>query len=39
VPSAGRDSIEQLIEIGFLLGGDFELEHIAAQRFHLNLML
>ena len=34
-----RDHVEQLVEIGLLLGRDFDLEHVAAERFDLDFML
>ena len=33
------DGFEQLVEIDLLGGGHFDVEHVAAERFHLDLML
>ena len=34
-----RDHFEQTVEIGLVLGGDLDIDDVAAERFHLHLVL
>ena len=34
-----RDHVEQLVEVDLLFGGDLDFEHVAAERFDLDLVL
>jgi len=34
-----RDHFQQLVEVGLVLGGDFDIDHVAAHRLDLYLVL